>query len=39
MAVQSISGRKDLAMFRSKQRPVAIPQWEHQKLAETMALL
>jgi hypothetical protein len=26
-------------MFRSKQRPVVIPQWEHQKLAGTLALL
>src|SRR5919197_1349713 len=26
-------------MFRSKQRPIAIPQWEHQKLAGTLALL
>lgn len=26
-------------MFKSKQRPVAIPQWEHQKLAGTLALL
>lgn len=26
-------------MFKSKQRPLAIPQWEHQKLAGTLALL
>lgn len=26
-------------MFKSKQRPIAIPQWEHQKLAGTLALL
>jgi hypothetical protein len=26
-------------MFKSKQRSIAIPQWEHQKLAGTMALL
>ena len=26
-------------MFKSKLRPVAIPQWEHQKLAGTLALL
>jgi Protein of unknown function (DUF3891) len=26
-------------MFKSKQRPVVIPQWEHQKLAGTLALL
>ena len=26
-------------MFRSKQRPIAVPQWEHQKLAGTLALL
>lgn len=26
-------------MFISKQRPIAIPQWEHQKLAGTLALL
>jgi hypothetical protein len=26
-------------MFISKQRPVAVPQWEHQKLAGTLALL
>jgi uncharacterized protein DUF3891 len=26
-------------MFKSKQRAVAIPQWEHQKLAGTLALL
>jgi hypothetical protein len=26
-------------MFLSKQRPIAISQWEHQKLAGTLALL
>lgn len=26
-------------MFKSKQRPIAIPQWEHQQLAGTLALL
>jgi len=26
-------------MFKSNQRPIAIPQWEHQKLAGTLALL
>lgn len=26
-------------MFKSKLRPIAIPQWEHQKLAGTLALL
>ncbi len=26
-------------MFKSKQRPIAIPGWEHQKLAGTLALL
>jgi hypothetical protein len=26
-------------MFKSKQRPIVIPQWEHQKLAGTLALL
>jgi hypothetical protein len=26
-------------MFKSKQRPLVIPQWEHQKLAGTLALL
>jgi hypothetical protein len=26
-------------MFKSKQRPIAISQWEHQKLAGTLALL
>jgi len=26
-------------MFTSKQRPIVIPQWEHQKLAGTLALL
>lgn len=26
-------------MFKSRQRPIAIPQWEHQKLAGTLALL
>lgn len=26
-------------MFKSRQRPLAIPQWEHQKLAGTLALL
>lgn len=26
-------------MFKSKQRPIAVPQWEHQKLAGTLALL
>ena len=26
-------------MFRSKQRRIAIPQWEHHKLAGTLALL
>jgi hypothetical protein len=26
-------------MFKSKRRPIAIPQWEHQKLAGTLALL
>ena len=26
-------------MFKSKQRPIAISQWEHQKLARTLALL
>lgn len=26
-------------MFKSKQRPVVVPQWEHQKLAGTLALL
>jgi hypothetical protein len=26
-------------MFISKQRPIVIPQWEHQKLAGTLALL
>jgi hypothetical protein len=32
-------GYQDIAMFKSKQRPLAIPQWEHQKLAGTLALL
>ncbi len=26
-------------MFKSRQRPIVIPQWEHQKLAGTLALL
>lgn len=26
-------------MFKSQQRPIVIPQWEHQKLAGTLALL
>lgn len=26
-------------MFKSKQRPIVVPQWEHQKLAGTLALL
>lgn len=26
-------------MFKSRQRPLAIPQWEHQRLAGTLALL
>jgi len=26
-------------MFKSKRRPIAIPQWEHQRLAGTLALL
>jgi hypothetical protein len=26
-------------MFKSRQRPIATPQWEHQKLAGTLALL
>jgi hypothetical protein len=26
-------------MFQSKQRPIVIPQWEHQKLAGALALL
>jgi hypothetical protein len=38
-AVRGTSGQKELAMFKSKQRPIAIPQWEHQKLAGTLALL
>jgi hypothetical protein len=38
-AVRGTSGRKELAMFKSKQRPIVIPQWEHQKLAGTLALL
>jgi hypothetical protein len=28
-----------MSMFKSKQRPIAISQWEHQKLAGTLALL
>jgi hypothetical protein len=26
-------------MFKSKQRPIVVPQWEHEKLAGTLALL
>ena len=26
-------------MFKSKLRPVVVPQWEHEKLAGTLALL
>jgi hypothetical protein len=31
--------KQERNMFKSKQRPIAIPQWEHQKLAGTLALL
>src|SRR5262245_56294084 len=31
--------RQEIAMFKSKQRPIAVPQWEHQKLGGTLALL
>jgi len=31
--------KQETSMFTSKQRPIAIPQWEHQKLAGTLALL
>src|SRR5262245_59227108 len=31
--------KREVTMFKSKQRPVAIAQWEHQKLAGTLALL
>jgi hypothetical protein len=31
--------KQGAAMFKSKQRPIAIPQWERQKLAGTLALL
>ena len=37
--LSSHAGQQEEAMFLSKQRPIAIPQWEHQKLAGTLALL
>src|SRR5262249_17997360 len=37
--LNSHAGQQEEAMFISKQRPIAIPQWEHQKLAGTLALL
>jgi hypothetical protein len=37
--LSSHAGEQEEAMFISKQRPIAIPQWEHQKLAGTLALL
>src|SRR5262249_39739547 len=33
------AARQEMRMFTSKQRPIVIPQWEHQKLAGTLALL
>jgi hypothetical protein len=30
---------QEITMFKSKRRPIAVPQWEHQKLAGTLALL
>ena len=37
--LSSHAAKQEEAMFISKQRPIAIPQWEHQKLAGTLALL
>jgi len=37
--LSSHAGQQEEAMFLSKQRPIAIPQWEQQKLAGTLALL
>jgi hypothetical protein len=31
--------KQEMTMFKSKQRPIVIPQWEHQKLAGTLTLL
>jgi Protein of unknown function (DUF3891) len=31
--------KQEIIMFKSKQRPITVPQWEHQKLAGTLALL
>jgi hypothetical protein len=36
---QTLEEKQEMAMFKSKQRPIVIPQWEHQKLAGTLALL
>jgi hypothetical protein len=39
MLLRRQAEKQETTMFKSKQRPIAIPQWEHQKLAGTLALL
>ena len=36
--LSSHAGQQEEAMFLSKQRPIAIPQWEQQKLAGTLLI-
>ena len=37
--LRSHADKQEMTMFKSKQRSIVIPQWEHQKLAGTLALL